>query len=332
MRRASVAFIVALALAASPASAGASGGIEDAILALFRAARAGNDVATAQAATALVAFGPSAAATLSRSMSDRTAPELVWALRCLREIGSDAVKETVFTLCSHSDPGVRADAVSASWTLGKSASVPFLQRAASDPDDTVRRRAFDGLIEYGCQADGTLAIAVNGVVDKDFWVVLQAFQILDCQRKPERGPDRVMVELAKIVPRLDERNADACFDFFVRRAGADAGPVVEAALKSEKRCVLLSAIKAAGRLRLAAAKAEATRLAGKPDLAISVAAIDCLSLINDPDSVPILVELLDRAREPERLDALCVALRRMTGRLYGANVCCWRKYLDGRLK
>jgi HEAT repeat protein len=210
--------------------------------------------------------------------------------------------------------------------------VPYLQRAAADPDATVRRRAFDGLIEFGCQADGTLAVAVNGVVDKDFWVVLQAFQILDCQRKPERGPDRVMVELAKIVDRLDERNSDACFDFFVRRAGADAGPVVQAALKSEKRCVVLAALKAAGRLRLAGAKPEATRLAGKPDLAVAVAAIDCLSLINDPDTLPILVELLDRAREPERVDALCVALRRMTSRLYGSDVSLWRKYLDGKLK
>jgi HEAT repeat protein len=319
-------------LAAAPASARPSGGLDDAILALFRAARAGNDTATTQAATTLVSFGPAAASSLARSLSDRSPQELVWALRCLREIGSDAVRDTVFGLCAHTDPMVRTDAVIASAMLGKAAAVPYLQRAAADPDDTVRRRAFDGILEHGCQADGTLVIAVNGVVDKDFWVVLQAFQILDCQRKPERGPDRVVTELARIVSRLDERNAEAYFDFLVRRAGADCAPVIEPALGATQPCVVIAALRAAGRLRLAAARLPATKLAKGSDIPVSVAAIDTVAQINDHDSLPALVDLLERARHTQQIDALAVALRRMTSRLYGTDVALWRKYLAGVLR
>jgi HEAT repeat protein len=330
--RRAAATLLAIVLAVGPAAAEWSGGVDDAILALFTAARAGNETATTQAASVVVSFGPAAAASLARSLSDRTPQELVWALRCLREIGSDTVKDTVFGLCSHSDAAVRADAVIASGMLGKSAAVPFLQRAAADPDDTVRRRAYDGLIEYGCQADGTLVIGVNGVVAKDFWVVLQAFQILDGQKKPERGADRVVVELAKVVGKLDDRNAEACFDFLVRRAGADCGPVVESALGASQRCVVIAALRAAGRLRLASARLPATKLAKNSEIPVSIVAIDCVAQINDPDSLPALVDLLERATDPLQVDAVAVALRRMTSRLYGTDVSLWRKYLAGKLR
>jgi HEAT repeat protein len=332
VKRTAATLVLALALAASAARAGTTGGLDDAIAALFRAVRAGDEVATTQAASALVARGPAGASELAKSLADRTPAELVWALRCLREIGSDAVKETAFTLCSHENALVRADAVTTAYVLGKASAVPVLQRAAADADDTVRRRAFDGILEYGSQAPGTLAVAVNGVVDKDFWVVLQAFQILDCQKKPEGGPDRVLVELSKLVGKLDERNSEAYFDFLVRRGGNDGGPVIVSALEAARPCVVVSALKAAGRLRLAEATQRATRLAGSSDSATSVAAIDCLSHVNDPETVPILVDLLERVKDPERIEALCVALRRMTSRLYGADVALWRKYLAGQAK
>jgi hypothetical protein len=327
MKRRPGSFLLVLAVAAAPLAAAVTGGVEDAILALFRAARAGNDTVTMQAAASVAAFGPQAASGLVRSLGDRSPAELVWALRCLREIGSDVAKEPAFALCAHADAAVRAEAVWASATLGGTSSVTFLQRSASDPDDIVRRRAFDGLLEYGCQADGTMPIAAKGVIDKDFWVVLQAFQILDHQKKPERGVDPVLVELSKYVSRLDDRNADACFDFFVRRGGPDCGTIVEAALSSKQPCVVVAALKAAARLRHAPALRLATRLAGDADVKIAVAAIDCLSEINDPDSVVVLVDLLERVRDEERTDAIAVALRRMTSRLYGTDVALWRKYL-----
>jgi HEAT repeat protein len=321
--------VLALLLVAAPCAAGPSG-VDDAILGLFRAAAAGNEPATMKAAQAVVAFGPEAASRIVESLPGRSSVEIVWALRCLREIGSENAAQTAFSLCSHGDAAVRADAVWAAWVLGGEAAVPHLQKAASDSDDVVRRRAFDGLLEHGALTAGTLQIAANGVTDKDFWVVMQAFQILDRQRKPERGPDPVLVELAKIVSRLDERNSDAYFEFLVGRSGMDCGYVIEGALSSNRSCVVISALKAAGTLRLALVVTATSRLASCNDLPVALAAIEALSMIDRPESVPYLVDLLDRAKQPERLDALSVALRRMTGRLYGAEVAKWRKYLAER--
>jgi HEAT repeat protein len=134
----------------------------------------------------------------------------------------------------------------------------------------------------------------------------------------------------KIVDRLDGRNATATFDLLVRRGGSKCAPAVESGLSSKNSLIVIAALDAAGKLRLASVVPRCKRLASGSERDLSKAAIECLSRINDPESVGFLVDLLESSRDPERTDALAVALRRMTGRLHGTDVAKWRAYLAKR--
>ena len=303
-------------------------GIDDAITALYAKVRSGDDAAAAKAAATLASFGGSAASRLAASAADRTPPEIVWALRCLRAIGSTDGRDLAFGLCSHGNAGVRAEAVWTTSELGQETGVTLLLQAASDADAIVRRRAFDGILAHGIRAAGATEVASKGILDVDFWVVLQAFQILDQQpRVPEGSRDKVVVALGRLVPQLEERNAAAAFDLLVRRAGMACGPMIETGLDVTREAVVMAALHAARQLRLATVVLRVQSLAKGSNPLIAKAAIQTLASINDPNSVAFLVDLLASSREPGRVDAIAVALRTMTGRLYGTDVEKWRKYL-----
>jgi HEAT repeat protein len=305
--------------------------VDDAITALFLAARAGDDQAAEKAAGALVTFREAAASKLALSVGGRTPQELVWALRCLREIGTPDGRNIAFALCSHEKAEVRIEAVFATNMLGGDAALPYLIQAAGDSDATVRRRAYDGITAHGTGSAEELEVGLKGVLDPDFWVLNQAFLILDKQpRPPEGGKDKLMAGLARIVPQLDERNAAATFDLLVRHCGEHCAPIIETAFGAKRVEVAIAALGAAGELRLGSVVRKVCGLASQRDVVVSKAAIECLARINDPDSVEFLVDLLAGAQDPVRVDALALALRTMTGQLFGTDVEKWRRYLAKR--
>jgi hypothetical protein len=318
---------------ASPRDRGSRPGIGESIEAMYAAVRAKDEAGAANAAAAIVRFGDEAAAAIVTSTTGRAPAELVWALRCLREIGPAAAKDTVISLCDHSSAEVRAEAVWTAHGLDAAAATPALLRAAGDGDATVRRRAFDGLAQSptASRASGGLDVAVRGVVDADAWVILRAFEMLDhLPRGGEDGrtPDRVVEALARIVPELDDRNASAAVSTIVRRAGPRATPILVQALTAKRREVVIAALDGLGQVRASSALPAVHGLAGSADMDVAVAATKAIARTSEAASVPILVDLLEQARDPRRIDALAVALRTITGKLHGTDVAAWRKYLS----
>jgi HEAT repeat protein len=331
MKRVLVAVLALGCALAAPARSPDPDEVDEAVARLFAAARSGDERACMNAAGSLVAFKDVGASKLAGSLEGRTAVELVWALRCLRAIGGPAAAGAASTLATHADAAVRAEAVWTAYDVSGAVAWEVLVSAARDGDPIVRRRAFDGLAQHACSKPGVAAVAIEGILDRDSWVMLAAFQILHAQPvAPDPKADPVIPGVTRILPRLDERNAKAAFRLLVRRAGQGCGAAIEGSLDAEREAIVLAALEAAGDVRLTAAVPRCARLASGSDLVVARAAIECLARINDPSTLPFLVDQLEQSRDRERTDALAAALRRMTGRLYGTDVPRWRVYLEQR--
>jgi HEAT repeat protein len=321
---------LALFLAVGQAAAVGPNEVDDALTKMFSAAKAGDDQAAVDAATTVVAFGESAAPRLVSSLTtpNRTASEIAWALRCLKVLRSPLAKDPAFALCGHASAEVRGEAILTAAAVGGDAAVTLMLKLAGDPDAMVRRRAFDGLLQSDSTASEIIPVAARGILDPDTWVVIDAVQILDRFPVPaDFSKDKVVEAVGAGVGRLEDHNAAAVFDFLVRRAGIQCGPILHRALDLKNTEVVVQALDAAGRVRLVSAITKISRLAKGSDRRVAKAAIECLSKINEAPSVPFLIDMLDGARDAEMIDAIAVALRGMTGMLHGTDVIAWRKWL-----
>jgi HEAT repeat protein len=324
-----IAVLLAAMLAATP-SLGLNE-VDDAVARLLVAARAGNDQNAAEAASSVIGFGDSAVSKLLDGISARTPSEIAWSLRCLRAIRTSRARDVAFAMCAHAYASVRAEAAILAGTIGGEAAVPLLIKASADRDATVRRRAFDGLVQTGSVAPELVAVATQGILDADTWIVVDSVMILDrIPASPDISGDRVLAAVSAAVGRLDDHNAAATLDLVVRRAGIHSGPLLMKALDAKKPAVVVEALDAAARLRLASAVPKVSRLAKSSDRRLAKAAIDCLARINDSSTIGFLVDLLEGAKDAELMDAIAVALRKMTGQLFGTDVSGWRKWLASR--
>lgn len=320
---------VLLAAGAVPGQAPAGDPALLAVRRLFEAAGGGVEAALMKAAEAVVAQGAAAVAPLTEGLAKRPGAAIVWALKCLREIDAGTGAVSLSGLADHPEPAVRAESLLAGAALIGRDFLPVVRAAARDKETPVRRRAYDALLLIASPDPETLALVAGGLIEDDFWIASCVWRFFDVVPKPaDGGSDPVIPALGSVAERVADAHAAPVFSFLAARGGAAAHPYVVQALRSRRPAILAGALTAAGTLRIQEAFDTAAATLDSRDRASALAALECLSQLKHPRSVPLLVDLLDSTRDQERKDAVAVALRKITGRTFGFDTAAWRKWLD----
>ena len=301
------------------------------VASLFEAARAGDAEAAVKAAEAVVACGDAAVAAITQGLASREAPEILWGLRCLRVLHANVEAGLLRSFLDHQDAGVRVEAVVAGSRLLGGEFGPDLERAASDEDGQVRRRAIDGLRTTRSCTPATLQIAVDGVASADYWVADTCIKILAAWPKPAGAePDPLLLEAGKVLPRLTPLAGRMVFRTLVARSGPAVEPLIAEVCSRRLAGAAAGAFEAAEVLGLDAVLPDARRLVAAPEPELARPALAFLVARKDRQVVAELVNLLASAREDGWREDLAVGLRAITNQLHGYDVAAWRAYLRDR--
>ncbi len=300
-----------------------------AIDAMFAAARTGNLQTIETTTTAVVALGKSVAPLVVADLGKRQPAECIAALHCVVALDGVESLDSILPLATHADTEVRASAVAAIAALGATASADVLWKAAGDPAATVRRRAFDGIVEHLVTNPRAVPIAIDGITDTDFWVAMKAQEILSAQPVPAPpAQDAVAIGLLGILGRANEQTIRPMLEILQTRGRPAITAALRKAVAHPLPAVTVAAFESAAQLQIHEVIDAARDAAKARNVAAAAAAITYIGAVHDDPSLPLLVDVLEQFTEKERREAAAVALRQCTSQLFGYDASAWRSYLN----
>ncbi|HYC79258.1 MAG TPA: HEAT repeat domain-containing protein [Planctomycetota bacterium] len=297
--------------------------------AFFGAVRSGDDTAALRAASKLAEAGDAGVEALLDHAVGRDPTEIACALRWSADTGLPVAAKPAARFAVHDDAGVRASAIVCVAATAGPKEIALYVAATRDAAPEVRRRAYDALVEHALGAPETVAAGAEGMASDDSWLVMRGAALLQAApAPPPGGVDPVMSALTAVAPRIRGGNAAAVLDVVGRRCGAAAAPVVVKLLAVEDLEAVIAALEAVARHGIAEAAPRVRALAEHDEPTVAAAAFRGLAAAPTPDATHFLVGRLEDAPTEELREAAAIALRRLTGKLFGRDVARWRRWLD----
>ena len=304
---------------------------EESVARMFEAASHGDQRSLLTAAREVVSSGFGAIEPLYENLADRSATEIIWALKCLKQMGERAGKRALVDLCAHENPRVRQEALISGAILLRAEILPACFKAATDENVRVRRRAIDGLVSLDADHSDCIDVGFAGILERDFWISAQALKLLQAVPMPKKGQnDPVASRTVKLVTRMSDQTAERLFGLVAQRRSKNAARLVKVALDDGNDASKVGALAMATRMRKIDVNARARELLRLSATSVRRAAISYLAARKDQEAVDGLIDVLDEPRIDGKLrDDTAVALRRITGKLFGFDVSAWREYALG---
>ena len=287
--------------------------------------------AMSREADKVVACGEPAVQYLRDGIGAREPQSIVWSIRVLMAIGDPSFVEDLPELSRHSDAKVRVAALQAGLDTAPKKMKECFIRATKDPDGTVRRRAYDGLLECPCD-ESTLSLIIEGLVDEDYWISARSFNLL--ARWPKMGPedreDPLFKPLLKVISQIEPGRTHQVISFMARRDRHNIGPLLTIMEKKGDTVLKVETYKMARKHRARDLVGPARQaIADSQDDKIRLEAVKYLGEMKDDQALSDLARLLSSRDEALR-EAAAVSLRKISGQLFGFDREAWENWIAGR--
>lgn len=282
-------------------------------------------------AQAVVALGADATtAFLLEGLMDRSEGEIIWSLRCLRNLQRTPNAADLEALLVDDREALRVEALHLLKDRAEETHRGLFLRATRDKSQEVRRRGYDGLVRLGVVDEATVHAAVEGLTSNDFWISSRCIALMKRAPAPRKvgrkERDAVSEALQDALPRLAGPNVAQAFTLAAQRSQSAASRLFEDALKERREGPRLAALAAITRLRMRGHEKAIRTLIPDRNPEVRAAAAGCAAALGDRGAVVPLIDRLDQEREEATRAAIAIALRRITGQGHGYDTRAWREW------
>lgn len=282
------------------------------------------------AADRVVAAGAAAETALLERIQERSHSEILWTLRALKNIPVEAGKPIVLSLASHGNADIRAEALGiGAQQFPESFASLFAQRAA-DPDPEVRKAAYNGLAAIEPRSEH-LPVIIDGLVSNDFWIAMQAEQILARWPAPAQDePDPLASGLHRVIARMQPSRVIPLLHIVKMRGSREFDSLLLQGSEKGSDDLRASLLKAAAthRSRALMERARNNLLIPTPP-SVKIESLAYLAVLKDDSNLPAMAGLLTAA-DPKVREQAAIALRRITGQVFGYDAAAWQRWFDSR--
>ncbi|MFT7619996.1 MAG: HEAT repeat protein [Planctomycetota bacterium] len=324
----SVIFSLTLSLLIATTLDAQSSSMENHVNEMFANARSSSS-GLLSSAKQVVSDGSMVTPFLLDGLQDRQPAEIVWALRCLKNLKDKSSGSVVIQLLKHEDETVRSEAILIAKVLYGKKLGSMVFDLTKDKSLSVRRRALDAAIELVPHDPRMVDLAFDSLADGDFWLMSRALRVLSkMQVKTPEDKLNLIERSLKIAPRLNGNVAEMFFAHLSRALAKDTRVVLERTLDRGRIGAKVAAFECAGKLRLREFLPKARKLIRASNRKIRTAAIRYTGMVKDKDSASLLIPLLDEFPPGEMQTAVVIALRKISGQTIGFDSSKWRAWLN----
>lgn len=298
---------------------------EDAVKELFQFARAKHS-RTEEAARKVVSLGEAASSYLCEDIDQRTDAEIVWGLKCLKNMSVTVDVARLVPLLAHDSGAVRAETLKTLQRHDAAALKSKIQSLLDDDELDVRRAAYDAAKAAASDHAELLQLALKGVQERDFWIATRSVRMLGRIQLQSKEDRRSLLKQAEqIAPKLMGSTAGMFFDFLARQLKEASASVIELTLESGTVDARLAALASASKQRFKKLAPLGRGYLDDDDLKLRLAAVRFASAVKDVHAAPKLIAMLSSTSKAEKNSAV-VALRKISGRSIGFEPAKWREW------
>lgn len=278
----------------------------------------------------VVALGSLATGPLLKDLSERSPRQLTWILKILRNLEAKDLRAEILPLTAHPDGDVRAEALRTALEVRPDLCTEAVISLAKDKHLEARKVAYNGFLVVPAD-DRFLPLLFDGLRDKDFWCALQAQRGLAMWPEPKKGElDPIIGGLHRNIGHLPGTTALQMIDIVKQRRDSNIDELLITGMGRGTDEVKVALLEAAIQHRSKAIVKQASDhllLRSAPELV--VASLRYLGSCKYEGSLATMADLLGSGNKSIR-DAAAVALRTITGQLFGYDQDKWSRWISTR--